>query len=203
MVKVNVFSWNAQGLNNNIKYNSCLQYLDKKKIDIALLQETHIISQDINKLENNKYQIISSSSAANKTKGVLILISKKINLNIIEKGNDLTGRIAFAKILLYGKKILLLSAYAPNSYDPAFFDQLTTILQDHLDSAVILGTDMNAVLLPEMDKSGPSSGSSATTALNNLVANHSLIDVWRRHNPNLKQYTFFSHRHKTFSRIDC
>ena len=173
MAKINILSCNVQGINKNNKYNSCLEYLDRKRIDIALLQETHIMIQDMSKLENDRYIVVSSSSAINKTKGVLILISKKLKFNMIVNGNDSDGRITYVKCNLGDKDILLLSVYAPNTYEPTFYAQLTQILQEYSDCGVILGADMNAVISPELDKSDPAINNPSNTALKNLISNHS------------------------------
>lgn len=39
-------------------------------------------------------------------------------------------------------------------------------------------------------------------ALHMLNRDVGLIDIWRLTNPNVKDFTFFSHYQKTFSRID-
>lgn len=35
-----------------------------------------------------------------------------------------------------------------------------------------------------------------------LINNEDLIDVWRKRNPKTRDYTYYSDRHKTWSRID-
>lgn len=47
-----------------------------------------------------------------------------------------------------------------------------------------------------------SSGSPATLAISDLTTNYALVDIWRVHRLNRKQFTFFSARHPTYSRID-
>ena len=62
---------------------------------------------------------------------------------------------------------------------------------------------MNAVLDPSMDRSGGQAvQSTANLSLRKMVDAVSLIDVCRTFNPHTKQYTFFSVRHRTYSRID-
>ncbi len=39
-------------------------------------------------------------------------------------------------------------------------------------------------------------------ALHMLSRDAGLTDIWRLTNPIVRDYTFFSHRHKTYSRID-
>uniref|UniRef100_A0A671TPG6 Endonuclease/exonuclease/phosphatase domain-containing protein n=1 Tax=Sparus aurata TaxID=8175 RepID=A0A671TPG6_SPAAU len=115
MLKLSILSWNVQGINKN-----------RKGIDIALLQETHIMTLDIGKLDNSKYDVVSSSHATNRTKGMMILMRKTFNFNIAEQGNDSAGRISYIKDTLADKKMAFISACC----------------------------DMNAVLDPSMDRSG-------------------------------------------------
>lgn len=87
MVK-SVFSWNVQGINDVKK---CLDILKKKNVDAALLQETHILQQDIGKLENGDFKVVAHSSANNRTKGVVILFRSNLKVNVIKKGKDQEG----------------------------------------------------------------------------------------------------------------
>ena len=107
MTKLIVFSLNVCGLNTNLKIAECLDILSRKKVDIALLQETHIIEEDIHKIGNNIYKIAAYSSSTSKTKGVIILIRNNLKFHIVNKGNDLDGRIAYMQGAFCGKKIAL------------------------------------------------------------------------------------------------
>ena len=47
----------------------------------------------------------ASSSASNKTEGVIILTGKTIQTTIIGKGSDEDGRVAFTKCIYNGRKV--------------------------------------------------------------------------------------------------
>ena len=72
---LSILSWNVQGINEAKKRYSCLDVLNKKKIDIALLQETHLLQQDVTQVDNNIFKVVSYSTANNKTKGSNDIIS--------------------------------------------------------------------------------------------------------------------------------
>ncbi len=64
---------------------------------------------------------------------------------------------------------------------------------------------MNAQVNTVLDKSTPALSSAqvaASKVLNLFMTELNIQDVWRVHNPSLKDSTFFSARHITFSRID-
>lgn len=73
------------------------------------------------------------------------------------------------------------------------------------DYSFIVGADLNAVWDPVHDRSSATSSggqSMARNALKSLANNLGLVDIWRLINPTIKDNTFFSGRHKSFSRID-
>lgn len=73
------------------------------------------------------------------------------------------------------------------------------------DYFLIVGADFNAVWDPVLDRSNATSSREqglATNALKSKASNLGLTDIWRSVNPSVKDYTFFSGRHKSFSRID-
>lgn len=125
-----IFLWNLKGLNNANKRASCLEILTRNQIDIVMLQETHLLERYIYRLENPCHKVVAFSSAPNKTKGVAMIINKKLDFFffILDKGSDQGGRITFLKCLYNCVKIALVSVYAPNGYEPNFFDSLTNTL---------------------------------------------------------------------------
>ena len=72
------------------------------------------------------------------------------------------------------------------------------------DFSVIIGADMNTTLsdLDRSHKRDQYSLNASSKAFQGLVSDYSLVDLFRAFNRSARQYTFFSNRHKTFSRID-
>ena len=73
-----------------------------------------------------------------------------------------------------------------------------------MDGHVILAGDFNEVMDPILDKSR-SKGPLRTKdreAIHMLNDDMGPTDIWRHTNPNRREYTFFSHCHKSYSRID-
>ncbi len=53
------------------------------------------------RFQNKYYKLIAFSCAQNKTKGVLILVNRKLNLTIEHIGSDEKGRFVFNPMQIY------------------------------------------------------------------------------------------------------
>lgn len=76
---------------------------------------------------------------------------------------------------------------------------------DLSDFALIVGGDFNAVWLQSLDRTGVAEGTNqhlASSALRKWASDCAVVDVWRTTNPSLKEFSCFSARHRSFSRID-
>lgn len=74
-----------------------------------------------------------------------------------------------------------------------------------MEGDIILAGDFNQVWDAFIDRStltGPSSIPKDRAAIHMLSEDNSLVDIWRLTNPHEREYTFFSHCHKSCSRID-
>ncbi len=87
MHTLNILSLNVNGLNSAVKR--------RKSISCALIQETHLKQSDVARFQNKYYRLAAFSCALNKTKGVLILVNRKLNLTIEHLGSDEKGRFFF------------------------------------------------------------------------------------------------------------
>ena len=74
MAELSILSVNIRGLNGPIKRAKFLDYLRRKNIDVALIQESHLRKRDVNCLQNKYYKIAASSSDDTKTKGSIVLL---------------------------------------------------------------------------------------------------------------------------------
>lgn len=86
---LNVVSFNVRGLGHPIKRKRILTFLKKEKADIALLQETHLSSEEHKKLKRDWVgQVYFSSSSRNK-RGTAILIHKNLPFIFKEQYNGI------------------------------------------------------------------------------------------------------------------
>lgn len=140
------FTLNVRGLNSPVKRLKCLEYLK---------QETHLKSVDINRFQNKIYKVGAFSSAPNKTKGVLILVRRKLNLTLRASSSDSEERFCYVIVMLNRSQICLASEYTPNILNIDFFNAIKSTLLDFSDAILILGGDFNSLVDPEMDSTNP------------------------------------------------
>ena len=81
------------GLNEEKKQVLFFEILDRERADLAFISESHLLKEDVDKLNNAQYQVLSSSSAQDRPKGVMILARRNLGATILGKGGDSAGRI--------------------------------------------------------------------------------------------------------------
>ena len=113
MTALSLISVNARGLTILHKRTSVLELLRKKNIDFAMIQESHLLCKDVGRLANKIYHPIATSSAATKSKGVMVLCKHKLKFDAIGSWVDDGGRIAIAKICMDGKTLHLFPLMLP------------------------------------------------------------------------------------------
>lgn len=98
------------------------------------------------------------------------------------------------------RKIAFILLYAPNSFDRAFYDNLTDRMLELSDYSFIVGGDFNAVWRAANDRTGKSETrdqKQASAAFQAWANSLGLTDLWRSSNPSVCDYSFFSARHKS------
>lgn len=71
----------------------------------------------MHRFQNKYFKVFFSSSAVNKSKGVLIVSKRNIVFSIIRSGNDTEGRITHVVASLNNTKYAFMSPYAPTEGD--------------------------------------------------------------------------------------
>lgn len=200
---VKVVSWNINGCGNPVKRKKILLYLKHKQADIAFIQETHLEEDEAKKFKRDWVGHVYYSSFSSQRNGVLILIHKRLNFSMLKEYKDGNGRIICIEANINGGEITLCNIYAPNKEDPSFFHGLNSIL-GNAQGQIILAGDFNQVLDGILDKSKYAGISvpKDRAAIHMMMEDNNLIDVWRLVNPSDQEYTFYSHCHKSYSRID-
>ncbi len=141
------------------------------------------------RFKNKYYKLSAFSCALNKTKGVLILVNRKLNLTI---DSDEKVRFVFIRCKIYNNRLALVSIYGPNETDSAFLTQIPKTLLEQIDYPLVVGGDFNAVVNPALDKSqSDTTANPSSKLLNKFITELNLIDLWRIQNTKSKDLLFF------------
>lgn len=195
-------SWNVNGLKNPIKRKKCLLYLKSQQADVAFIQETHLINSEAAKLRRDWVGQAYYCSYSSKN-GVAILVHKKLNFQLLREEKDMEGRMICLEAKIDGIKINLCNIYAPNVEDPEFLHEVNKSVGNIVDGHTIIAGDFNQVLDGALDKTTPLFNMPKDRlAIQLLMKDLGLTDIWRLVNPREREYTFYSHRHKSHSRFD-
>ncbi|XP_069610738.1 zinc finger protein 84-like [Ranitomeya imitator] len=94
--------------------------------------------------------------------------------------------------------------YAPNKHHLKWLLKALTKLRTFQEGAVILGGDLNVALDPTLDTSTKKSSISLKdlARLKSLIHSLELVDAWRYLHPTDIDYTFYSHPHNSYHRLD-
>lgn len=69
--------------------------------------------------------MVSHSSANTKTKDVLTLVRRTLNITILDKSCDTDGRITHIKTIIENRNIVFLSVYAPTTPVPTCYQLIS------------------------------------------------------------------------------
>lgn len=134
---------------------------------------------------------------------VLILVNKNLNFILLKEIKDNEVRMVCIQALINGTKMILCNIYAPNKGDLDFFHEVNKTLGEE-EGQIILAGDFNQVSDPLLDRSKFSGQTTAKdrAAMHMIIEDLGLVDIWRLINHSDREYTFFSHCHQSYSRID-
>lgn len=204
MASLKLGSLNVGGIHSPIKRKKLLIYLKKLQIDIAYLQETHLLPQEVMKLGTMGWKVLASASYSSKARGVVILVRSTIEILTHSVTVDPHGRYVIVDATVDNSRLILCNIYAPNIYSKAFFLHLVTKLYSLRDRPLLMGGDFNIVSSPCMDRSSTQRTMNRAPKVGIPYINKHLhlLDIWRALHPLERDFTCLSAAHATLSRID-
>lgn len=200
-----IISYNVKGLHNPMKRKKILNQLKQYKCQIALLQETHLSDIKHEKLKKSwADKVFYSSHKSGKKRGVAILVHKQVNFTLDSLQKDSEGRFILLNGSIDGIQISLMNVYAPNEDDPNFIKTIFNTALQHSSGILLKGGDYNCVRSQYLDKQPipKTPPSRMSKMLRHLSSETGIIDVWRSKFPRSRDFTFFSSRHLSYSRLD-
>ena len=197
-----LLSLNARGLVTPTKRDRFLHELSRLNFDLFLIQETHVsCKRQADDFSRNWPGECFWSFGRGRSSGVGLLVSPTFQGSVSRFVFDSDGRIISALVLLGPHRINVVNIYAPNTVSErkTFFHELHNFF---LSPVRIIAGDFNCVdnLLDRLSRSNVSLPDKAVFQA--LLADNSLIDIWRKRNPTGVSYTWANPSHTQASRID-
>lgn len=112
--------------------------------------------------------------------------------------------LAFGCLKIHTTCIALVNVYAPSCDNDAFLKRLFSTFPDMSSHYLIMGGDFNCWLDPQLARSSTDLRvpSRSSKVIQSSMKESGVSDLWRFLNPSKREYSFFSHAHHTFTRID-
>lgn len=198
-------TWNVRGMGTLLKRQKVFEHLKKLQADIVLLQETHTSTAAHHTLTSPHFPNTHSACYNSKQRGGAILISDKVQFSCKDIITDSEGRFVIIHISLHNTEICIANIYGPNVDDPSFFHNFFSTLSAYSDKTLIVGGDFNIALNPQIDRVSKTSSHrpwESVDLVQQYMSDFGLCDAWRMSHPALKEYTFFSTVHHSYSRLD-
>ena len=154
-----LLSLNARGILDFHKRETIFTWIMMQKIDIAFLQETYSSQEIENQFKLQRRSKMFFAHGTNHSKGVLILFSENLQIDIRHVLKDSESRYIFVEALVQDAPFLLVNLYAPtkNQEQCVFFDAVADTLEDlsqDPNCQIIIGGDFNCHLGPSLDNLG-------------------------------------------------
>jgi len=212
---------NSLNLTTNVKnFELKISAIKGLNTDIIFLCDTRMVSNkgvnSINRVKQalrdskgKKYKLYANSTK--NSRGVAILISFDINLDVTDTCTDPEENYIFLKVNYKGQKLLLGSIYGHNSTSRDFYRRITRILSKNRERKIIMGGDWNTV----WDRSPVATNIDTfqmanipnqknSELLENLASEVGLFDPYRVLYPTKRNFTYspFGHVRLNRSRLD-
>lgn len=200
MMPFKIISINKNRLNHPAKRYALWREAKLSKADIISAQETHFQTSNCPKCSNKNFPHIYLATSPSKRKGILLAFKNTITWQPKEIITDPEGRYIIATGKVNGLPLTIVSLYAPNTHQLRFLQRLLKAINKVKYGNLLLSGDFNLTTNPEIDVSSTPRG--RRLSLNNWFHEGGLYDVWRCLHASERDYTFYSSRHRTYSRLD-
>ena len=102
---------------------------------------------------------------------------------------------------IHQEDLIIVNIYVPNVVECNYINQLMTNIKKFIDNNTLIVGNFNTPLTA-MDRSSKQKINKETMALNDILNQMDLTDIFKTFHSKIAEYTFFSSAHGMFSRID-
>ena len=199
-----ILSANVRGLRQVLKRTDLFDYFKSKKADILCLQETHLVTEDINTLIKDWNITYYLSGNSTNSRGVAILINNTFEHSIKNVIKDQEGRYLLIDIDIVNLfTITLVNIYAPNHDDSVWYNDLLALITKKRENSFIICGDWNTPLA-DIDAYNYTTLRHPINRkiINEFIMKENMVDVWRLSNKILRGFTWKSQNPCRRSRLD-
>uniref|UniRef100_A0A8C5WJQ4 Reverse transcriptase domain-containing protein n=1 Tax=Leptobrachium leishanense TaxID=445787 RepID=A0A8C5WJQ4_9ANUR len=200
-----LLTYNTKGLNIPEKRRCLLREARAFHASVLFLQETHFRQGSAPLLCNSDFPTgYFSNFHGGKSRGVAILFSRSVPMVMDEIMEDREGRFLFVKCKIAEQQYTFASLYLPNVNQHRCLRSTLRRLSSFMAGTLIVAGDLNVPLDPRFDTStGRSSVPPGVLRhMRRSLDNLQLVDVWRAFHAGERDYSFYSHVHTSYSRLD-
>lgn len=130
----------------------------------------------------------------------MIALRDTLDFQQLEVSIDPEGRFIILVCSINKQIFTLINVYAPNVHQIRFLRKVFRTAKPLKQGRLIVGGDFN--LVPDLSLDSTSAAKRRRSPLQHLIATCDLYDVWRCHHGSEKDYTYYSPRFHSYSRID-
>ena len=195
MDTIRVISLNVRGLKNKRKRQCIFNLVKKEKYDLINLQECHITTEEEAaqwELQFGGKLFYSSGTARSLDQAVLINKSLMQSAELVFKDK----RVIAVQIKHLDRTITIINTYAPcpTTEKIDFYRHVNHVIEEitrNNDTDIILAGDLNSVMDNRKDIiAGEKHNGREVEALQDLILNTDLNDVWRLQHEDQREYTW-------------
>ena len=173
---LSIITLNVNGLNAPIKRHRIAEWIRKHDPHICCLQETHLWTEDLQRLKVKGWKQIFQANGQDKKAGVAILISDEIDFKKRAIKRDPEGHFIILKGRIHQEDINIVNIYAPNIGAPIYIKKILEDFKKDTDSNTIIVGDFNTPLA-KMDRSSKQNTKKDIVSLNNTLDEIDLTHV--------------------------
>jgi len=203
-----ILTYNCRGLKDYKKLkrilNTCSASVKLKPLSIFFLQETHLDSNSIKKVNvmwRGKYV---ASPGAGGSRGCLTLFDNR--WNVTDNFESVDGRITCTAITSEELSVIAINAYSPNDHNVQFFEVLFEKLLEFKDKypdySVIMAGDFNLVIDPANDAINRANVASEKVSRQLVIDNLKVLELSDAYRKVQGVGGFTWSRGKIYSRLD-
>jgi len=187
-------TFNGNGLGTELKLHKVLRWCKRYKPDVVFLQETHFIDKRKSWYKNIWNEDWYHSGDSHNSRGASIMISKKLDYQVIESVIDENSRYVVLNVIIENKPYLLGNYYGPNIDCVEHLEEYFNLLIADNGQEIISAGDYNFVIDVYLDKKGglPRTHEKMKNYLKTWCNINETMDIWRTKHPDTFDYTWKS-----------